>query len=494
MEFSLNFPLFMIVGSLVCAVTSPILKHRAARNLSLLLSATCTILNIILLTYVLSANQSFTYMMGHFPHPWGNELKISIMECVISTLFSAVLFLVLLGGKESINDNIYEDKRNLYYSLCNLINSALLVLVYTNDIFTGYVFVEICTLASTGILVLRGSGKSLAAAMRYMVFALVGSGLLLFGIVFLYNITGNLLMPNLKECIVGLWVTDQYKLPLLTAMCFISIGVAIKSGLFPFHFWMADTYGAAVPASSGILSGIISKAYIFFLIKVIKDVFTLEIFKASGIANIIFIFALFGIVVGSISAIRENDIFRMCAYSSAAQIGYIYMGIGLCTKASLVAALFQIGCHAITKPALFLSSFRLSKASGGSARFKKLQGVYKRDLFSSICFSQAALSMVGIPLTAGFMTKFLFGVAAFDFSDIKLVLTLIVLIISTILNTVYFTKTIVRLFSVSDDIVPDVKVSARYKFVGVLFMVVNFGFGILANNYIDVIYKALEIF
>lgn len=494
MSFCLNFPLFMIVASLSSSVISTLLKGKTARILSLLLTGVCFILDLNILLYVVNTGGSYTYMMGHFPHPWGNELKISTIETIISTLFSLVLFLILLGGKESIEEYVDDSKQNLYYALCDLINSSLLVLVYTNDIFTGYVFVEICTLASTGILVLRGNGKSLAAAIRYMVFALIGSGLLLFGIVFLYNITGNLLMPNLKESIINLYNTKQYYLPLLTAMCFISVGVAIKSGLFPFHFWMADTYGSAIPASSGILSGIISKAYIFFLIKVIKDVFTIEIFKASGISNIIFVLALFGIVVGSISAIRENDIFRMCAYSSAAQIGYIYMGIGLSTTVSIVASLFQICAHCITKPALFLSSYHLSKNSGGSSRFKALQGSYKRDFFSTVCFSQGAFSMVGIPLTAGFMTKYLFGMSAFDYTNWEMLATLIVLIISTILNTIYFTKTVVRLFTVDENDSKKFNVSLQYRIVGILFMIVNFGLGIFAKNYIDVIFKGLNLF
>lgn len=494
MSFALNFPLFMIVASLSFSVISTLLKRKSARILALILSGVCFVLNIVLFIYVLKTNESYTYTMGHYPHPWGNELKISELETIISTIFSGVLFFILLGGKESIEDNVNENKQNLYYCLCDLINASLLVLVYTNDIFTGYVFVEICTLASAGILVLRGNGKSLAATIRYMVFALIGSGLLLFGIVFLYNITGNLLMPNLKESIIVLWESKNYYLPLLTAMCFISIGIAIKSGLFPFHFWMADTYGSAISASSGILSGVISKAYIFFLIKVIKDVFTIEIFKASGIGNIIYVLALCGIVVGSISAIRENNIFRMCAYSSAAQIAYIYMGVGLCSNVSLVAAIFQIGAHAITKSALFLAAYRISKSSDGASKFRNVQGAYKRDMFSSVCFSQGALSMVGIPLTAGFIVKYLFGTAAFEFSGFKLFATLIVLIISTFLNTIYFTKTIVRLFQVSDDKTRRTKASLQYMITGIILMIANFGFGIFAKNYIDIIFKGLNIF
>ena len=86
-----------------------------------------------------------------------------------------------------------------------------------------------------------------------MIFSLIGSGLFLLGVIILYDITGHLLMPNLKESVAGLYETGAYRLPLLASMSLITVGIAIKSGLFPFHLWMADTYGAAVPASSGIL-------------------------------------------------------------------------------------------------------------------------------------------------------------------------------------------------------------------------------------------------
>ena len=493
MSFVLNFPLFMIVSCLFSSVLSNILHPKTARNLTLCLTFTITVLNVIILGYVMGQGQTFTYMMGHFPHPWGNELRIGTIEALFAAIFAFVLFLTLLGGKQSINEGIRSDKGNLYYALCDLVMSCLLVLVYTNDIFTGYVFVEICTLASCGILMIRDNGQTIAAAIRYMVFALIGSGLFLFGIVFLYNITGNLLIPDLNESVLALWESGQYRLPLLAAMCFISIGLAIKSGLFPFHFWMADTYGEAVPASSGILSGVISKAYIFLLIKIIRDVFTVEIFQASGISNIIFVMAICGVVMGSVSATRENNISKMIAYSSAAQIGYIYMGIGLSTNAALTASLFQIAAHAITKPALFLASYRLSFVSAGAKKFKHIQGASRRDPFAAICFTQGALSMVGIPLTAGFITKFLFGTAAFGHGGLKLVLTLVTLIISTVLNTIYFTKTIIRIYTSTEHDI-QVPVRAEYAVSGVLFMIINFALGIMSSSIIGIITEGILLF
>lgn len=493
MSFSLNFPLFMIVASLFSSVVSSLLNGKQARCLHLLLSGICTILNVTILIYVLSTNTTYTYMMGHFPHPWGNELRIGIFEALFATLFSLVLFLTIFAGKQSIEEYVREEKRNLYYALCDLVSASLLVLTYTNDVFTGYVFVEICTLASIGVLMIRSNGRTTAASMRYIIFSLVGSGLLLFGIVFLYNITGNLLMPSLNESIKNLWSSGLYKIPLLAAMCLISIGLSIKSGLFPFHFWMADTYGTAIPAASGILSGIISKGYIVLLLKCVMNVFTIEIFKETGIQNVLFMMGIFGVIFGSISAQRENNIFRMIAYSSAAQIAYIYMGIGLCNHEALVASCFQIFAHAITKPALFLSAYRLSYVSDGAKKFKNLEESASRDPFAAMCFVVGGLSLVGIPLTAGFISKYLFGLSAFDAHNAKLVITLITLVISTILNTIYFTHTIIRIYTNKNTSETKFKTKIEYLLSGSVFVVLNILLGTLGSSLIETLQKIIEM-
>ena len=271
MSFSVNFPLFSVVASLLCAVISAVLPGKAARKLSLVLTGLVCVSSAVLFAYILPLGENVDYLMGHYPHPWGNELRISILEPLFSMVFSAVLFLCLLGGRKHLREDLEPDKSNLYYIMADLVQSSLLVLVYTNDIFTGYVFIEICTLASCGLLMIRQWGRTTLASVRYMIFSLVGSGMFLLGVVLLYNVTGQLLMPNLRLSISARWPRDLYITPITAAICLMTVGLAIKSGLFPFHFWMPDTYGFSTPSSAGILSGLISKGYIFFLIKIAEE-------------------------------------------------------------------------------------------------------------------------------------------------------------------------------------------------------------------------------
>ena len=440
MSFAVNLPLFCIVASLVCSVVSSVLDGKHARWLSMWLSFAVAVSSLLVLGAVRKNGEPITYIMGHFPHPWGNEIRMGLLEGFFSLVFSTVLFLCMKGAKIKLSQDLEPSKSQFYFVMTDLIQASLLVLVYTNDIFTGYVFIEICTIASCALLCIRESGRTLIASVRYMVFALIGSGLFLIGVIYTYAITGHLLFPQLYETIQALWAEGTYRFAMTAAIGLMTAGLAIKSGLFPFHFWMPDTYGRATPASSGILSGVVSKGYIFLLIKIIYRVIGAEIFAASGVQTVLLLFGIAGMVAGSVSAILSRRITTMVAFSSAAQIGYVFMGLGMGGQAALLAVFFQIFAHALTKPMLFLASRDLSEASGGHQEFRHLRGAAHRDPAAGIAFTAGALSMVGVPIFAGFIPKLYFAAASFNMGW-RTWAVLLALAVSTVLNVLYFLYT-----------------------------------------------------
>lgn len=151
----------------------------------------------------------------------------------------------------------------LYYVLNDLLLSSLLALVYTNDLFTAYVFVEINTIAACGLIMIRQNGRTIEAAARYMIMSLLGSGLLLMGICMLYDLTGHLLMSNIREQVEILFASGNYRIPLLVTIALMSVGLAIKSALFPFHAWLPDAYGYSTVSSAAILSSLVSRDIFF---------------------------------------------------------------------------------------------------------------------------------------------------------------------------------------------------------------------------------------
>ena len=496
MNFVQNFPAISILLCLFAGIISSGLERKAARGLSRALLIAELFLNGSTLLYVLGTGEAFVYVMGKFPAPWGNEIRAGVLEALVALFFCIIMLLSLEGGVKKLADEVEEGKTYLYYVLCDLLLSSLLALVYTNDLFTAYVFVEINTIAACGLIMIRQNGRTIEAAARYMIMSLLGSGLLLMGICMLYDLTGHLLMSNIKEQVAMISEVGEYRIPLLVAIALISVGLSIKSALFPFHAWLPDAYGYSTVSSAAILSSLVSKGYIFLLFKIVYRVIGFEVFYSSRIIDILFIFGLMGMIFGSLSAIKENDIRRMIAFSSVAQIGYIYMGIGMGTQAGMSASVFHILSHAATKSLLFIAAIGLTEVSDGSRQFIKLTGAAYRNKWAGAAFTMGALSMVGVPLFSGFISKVLFAEAAVQ-NQMKMLPALIVLGISTILNAIYFMKTVIRIYTPVEDFEFETVTFRNMKIYAaalVCFIALNVFLGVSSQPIVDLIEQGLAMF
>ncbi len=503
MDFIANFPFFSIMICMFSAIVTFVLNGRAARHLSRGMLAVVDILSIMLLIKLRISGESFVYLMGHFPAPWGNEIRAGQLEALLAVFVTTIAFFSVLGGLNAILEDVEEEKQNLYFILVDLMVASLLAMIYTNDLFTAYVFIEINTIAGCGLIMVRQIGKSIVTAVRYMVISLVGSGLFLIGVTLLYTITGHLLMSNIQETVNRLSQNDSYKTTITVIIALMSVGLAIKSGLFPFHSWIPEAYGTSNACSSSLLSSVVSKGYIFLLIKIYYRVIGIEVVKASQVLNILFTFGVIAIILGSLLAIREKNIRKMIAYSSVAQIGYIYMGMGIGTTIGFVAAIFHILAHGCTKSLLFLASAEFTEGSHAK-RYDELYGYGHKYKLSALCFSVGAFSMVGFPMLAGFVSKVMFAKAGIA-SDGKMLITLIALAVSTLLNCVYFLRVVVILYSEhkkSESVQkPYLVEGSTQKFAKVQYYTaiacltaVNFVLGMASYGILDIIEKGLGVF
>lgn len=496
MNFVQNFPFFSIIMCLASGVVCSVLSGKNAKRLCVTLVSILIIMNASVLGFVLKTGESYTFMMGHFPAPWGNELRVGVLEALMALFFCAIMLLSLVGGIKFVFEDIEDSKTNLYFVMTNLMMSSLLALIYTNDLFNAYVFVEINTIAACALIMIRNNGHSLVATAKYMIMSLIGSGLLLIGISMIYDLTGHLLMSNVKQQIAVINVTGIYMMPLTVVIGLICVGLAIKSALFPFHAWLPDAYGYSTASSAAILSSLVSKAYIFLLIKIFYRVIGRNVMVDHKITNVLFMFAIVGMLMGSIKAIKSHDIRRLIAYSSIAQIGYIYMGIGIGTKAGMIAAIFHIMSHAATKAMLFIAARGLSEVSGGSKDFSDLKGSGYRNKIAGVAFAVGALSMVGIPLLAGFTSKVYFAEAALMASSNKMLIAMVTLAISTTLNAVYFIRATISIYTPRNEhfAIPGYKCANTMKYALVLFIILNFFLGIFSNPIANAIEMGLGMF
>lgn len=495
MDLICNFPCISIVLCILGGIVSSALKGRAAKYLNAVILMTVTAMSALVFGYTIDTGESFTYVMGRFPAPWGNELRAGVLESGMALFFCIIMSLCLFGGQDKLREEVEPQKLNLYYILCDLLLSSLLSLVYTNDLFTAYVFVEINTISACGLIMIRQTGRTIEAATRYMIMNLLGSGMLLLGICMLYDMTGHLLMENIHQTLRESVTAGHFHVPLMITIGMMCVGIAIKSALFPFHTWLPDAYGYSTVSSAAILSSLVSKGYIFLLIKLIYRVIGFDVIYASRVTDILFVFGVAGMIIGSLSAIKENDIYRMIAFSSVAQIGYIYMGFGLGTQAAMSASIFHILSHAVTKALLFLSASGLADASGGSRRFIDLTGSAYRNKIAGIAFGAGALSMVGIPLFSGFISKLLFAEAAVRNSG-KMLPAMIALAVSTILNAIYFMKTVIRIYTPVDMRGKTVSFKKHRLFAAAMacFIALNVFLGLCSDWIVDLIQAGLEMF
>lgn len=501
MEFVQNFPFISIILSLFSGPLSSILDGKKAKRLNIAVISIIGLMSAAVLGFVIRTGEPYVYMMGHFPAPWGNEIRVGVLEGVMAVAFCIIMLLSMLGGIREREAEIETSKQNLYYIMVNLLLCSLLALIYTNDLFTAYVFVEINTISACGLIMIRQNGRTIVAATRYMIMSLLGSGMLLLGICFLYGLTGQLLMSNIQEAVAILGSTGEYHIPLLVSVGLMSVGLAIKSALYPFHGWLPDAYGYSTVSSAAILSSLVSKGYIFLLVKIFYRVIGFNIIRDSKVINVLFVFGIAGMILGSVDAIRAGSIRRMIAYSSVAQIGYIYMGFGLGTTEGVIASIFHILSHAATKSLLFVSASGITDVSGDSTDFFELTGAGYRNKVAGVAFTVGSLSMVGFPLFSGFISKLLFAQAAVGHTY-KMLPTLIALAVSTVLNTVYFLKTVIRIYTpVPQNVLEKkkytaitVKMQPVKAMAMILFIVLNLVLGLFSEPIVTLIENGLRMF
>ncbi|MCR4903903.1 MAG: sodium:proton antiporter [Butyrivibrio sp.] len=442
-----NFPFFCIILSMFSAIISFVLNGKWAKIVHVVMVTAVFVMSLFTLQFTYLNSTSYTYMMGHYPAPWGNEIRIGELECLMAASFSLIMLLSVMGGAYHIKKDIEAKKLNLFFIQLDLMMASLLALIYTNDLFTAYVFIEICTISACGIIMARKIGRVYVSAIKYMVMSLIGSGLFLIGLSLLYAITGQLLMSPAKEAMKGVLQEGIYLVPAAVIMVLLTVGLGIKSGLYPFHTWIPDAYGYSTPAASAILSSLVSKGYIFLLIKLIVRVLPYDSVPGRQMENVLFFFGIIGMIIGSVDAIRDKNIRRMISYSSVAQIGYIYMGIGLGSSEGIIAALFHVISHGVMKSLLFISATGLIDSSGNRLDRSGIVGAGYRNRIAGIGFTIGSLSMIGMPLCTGFVSKFMFASAATQAPVYKMIIAWTALAISTVLNAVYFMRTVLVIYT-----------------------------------------------
>ena len=493
--FARNFPFFCIFLPIICGITCLPLGHRAAKRLTFTGMAALTAMSAALLVFTVRSGESFTYVMGHFPAPFGNEIRSGPLEALMSLLFCSVCFISILGGTRDMYDDVPRDRINHYFLMQNMMMGAMLAIIFTNDIFTAFVFIDIITIAACSVISAKPGGRTLAATMSYLIMSLIGSSLVLFSIAMTYSVTGHLLMPNLRESIAVLAATGEYAIPLFVLAASMTAGLAIKSALFPFHGWLPNAHASATTSASATLSGLIIKCYLVLLVKLVYRVFSPEIMALLRVPHLLLIFGAAGIVYGSWKAVKQRDAKRMLSYGSISQIGYIAAAIGLNTDAGMAAACFHIAVHAVGKAMLFTATGGLAAVSGHRKDFDSLRGAARRDPISGAAFIMGGLTLIGVPPFPGFTSKLYLASASLETPFAILVIP--VVIVGSVLGAMYYTPAISYILAKNAESGPEKTELTRhvsYRAALCAFIALTLALGLFPQRILGVIEQGLAVF
>lgn len=382
------------------------------------------------------------YALGGWAPPLGISFVVDKMNAPFLLLISFIGTMATVFALPTIVKDIVEEKRSLFFTAYLMCVGGLLGMAVTGDAFNMFVFLEISSI-STYVMVALGANRdrrALPAAFNYLIMGSIGATFYVIGVGFLYAATGTLNMDDLARLLPE--VMDSKTVH--AGFAFIVVGLALKAAIFPLHQWLPNAYAYAPNFVTVFLSATATKAAFYALVRLMFGVFSPEL----EFQEIIFTWVLaplgaIAAIVCSFQAIFQTDIRRMLAYSSVAQVGYMVLGLSLASSAGLSASLFHLINHALMKGALFMAVGGVALTLG-STQMKDLSGVARRAPWTLTALAISALSLVGVPLTAGFLSKVALFQAALlqDYWWIVVVLAissvLAVLYVGRILETAFF--------------------------------------------------------
>jgi len=430
-------------------------KEQLCQPLAVLGSGLATTFSLLaFITYLQTG--SIRYFFGGWEPPIGIEFVYDGLSGFILIVINSVAFLALIYAKKPGRME-FQGKELAYYALAMLMMLGFNGMVLTGDLFNLYVFLEISSLSSYALISI-GNKPAPFAAFRYLIVGTAGGTLYLLGVGFLYTNTGTLNIIDMSAMLPMLVDNSS----VVTALILMVVGIGVKAAIFPLHGWLPDSYTYASTPSSTLIAPIGTKVAAYILFRIMLYLFGIELTDAVfPLSYIVGVFACIGIIYGSVMAIAQTEMKRMLAYSSVSQIGYIIMGLSLANPFGFAGALLHVLNHAVMKACLFMITGNLRYKEGHS-NISLFNDSYRiKYPWTMASFSVAAISMVGLPPLAGFFSKWYLVLGTIDNSNW---IFLAVIIVSSLLNAVYFFRILEKVYMKNPDAEqqPDTAVEIKY--------------------------------
>jgi multicomponent Na+:H+ antiporter subunit D len=405
-----HLPVLVVIVPLLAGPLCVLVERPRAAWIVALAAAWLSFAAAVVMAAQVSETGTISYQLGGWEPPWGIEYRIDTLGSYVMLIVTAIPALVLVAAKESVTHEIAEELIARFYGAFMLAFAGLAGIVATGDAFNVFVFLEISSLSSYALISMGRDRRALTSAFEYLVMGTIGATFILIGIGFLYMMTGTLNMQDLAERLPAVLETRTVR----AGFAFLTVGIGLKLAMFPLHLWLPNAYAYAPSAVTAFLAATATKVAVYALLRFLFDVFGFEFaLQDMPLDDILMVVGLAGILIASLVAVFQEDIKRMLAYSSVAQIGYMVLGISLASTTGVIAATLHVFNHALMKGALFLALGAVVYRIGGVS-LRDFAGLGRRMPWTMAAIVLGGLSLIGVPPTAGFITKWYLVLATLE--------------------------------------------------------------------------------
>ena len=432
-----HLPALLIIIPLISALIIPLVSgfyRQAGNHIAVAATLASFVISLLILRTVV-ATGTLTYQFGGWEAPVGIVYVVDYLNSFVVTIIAFIGFAGAIYAKKSVEDEIESCKRPQFYSIYILFIAGMMGIVMTGDLFNLYVFIEIASLTGYALIASGKKRGALLASYNYLILGTIGASFILIGIGYLYMMTGTLNMADLRVRLPELYDSTVIR----TAFAFFTVGISLKMALFPLHIWLPEAYSKAPSVISAVMAATSTKVFAYVLIRLMFSVFGVEFdINVVPVTKILLVFSSAAIIAGSALAIAQTNIKRMLAYSSVGQIGYIVLGVAIANEVSMSGSLLHIFNHALMKCSLFFVVGVVVYRTG-IEDISGFNGLGRKMPFTMAAFTIGALSMIGLPLTVGFVSKWYLAMGALQ-ADLWIIV--VVILVSSLLTAVYFWRVV----------------------------------------------------
>ena len=481
-----NLPILVVLTPLMMSLIVVLISNNFLSWLLTLFTTLITFIFSLLLYQEVYLHSSISYALGSWVPPIGIEYLIDKVSIIPIIIISLISFLATFFASKIMPAEINNSSISKVYSLWLLAIAGLIGLVTTGDAFNLFVFLEISSLASVALVAMGGQKdkQALVAAYNYLILGAIGATFYVIGVGLLYGITGTLNLADLSDRIAE--ISDNKAL--IAGFGFMVIGIMVKAAVFPLHIWLPRAYAYAPSAVSVLLAATATKASLYILARILFSVFDIsDNLITYTLQYIILPLSILAMFAGTIMAIYEKDIKRLLAHSSIAQIGYITLAFAIGTKASVAAGFIHLFNHALIKGALFMAITSMGFYINKRITINNLSGLGRAMPITFVCFVICSLSLAGIPLTAGFISKLYIIKASISADGIWIAFLILA---SSALSVVYLWKMIEALWFHESPKIPNIKEKPEIYIALLMITFLNIYFGLDASMVVNSSFEA----